>query len=72
MTQDDEPPHEGTWLLSAGRKVSHQSLISSHLSKEERLLGNSSAGERLPYNDYTTIDWLHDLVRTSRHSLARN
>ncbi|KAK3369926.1 chloride channel [Podospora didyma] len=25
-------------------------------------------GERLPYNDYTTIDWLHDLVKDSaRH-----
>ncbi|OIW23516.1 hypothetical protein CONLIGDRAFT_657732 [Coniochaeta ligniaria NRRL 30616] len=22
-------------------------------------------GERLPYNDYTTIDWLHDLVKDS-------
>jgi chloride channel 3/4/5 len=39
-----------------------QSIISSHLSKEEQLLSETAVGERLPYNDYTTIDWLHDLV----------
>lgn len=39
-----------------------QSVISSHLSKEEQLLSDTAVGERLPYNDYTTIDWLHDLV----------
>lgn len=39
------------------------SVISSHLSKEEQLLSDTAVGERLPYNDYTTIDWLHDLVR---------
>lgn len=38
------------------------SIISSHLSKEEQLLSDTAVGERLPYNDYTTIDWLHDLV----------
>jgi chloride channel 3/4/5 len=38
------------------------SFISSHLSKEEQLLSETAVGERLPYNDYTTIDWLHDLV----------
>jgi chloride channel 3/4/5 len=36
--------------------------MSSHLSKDEQLLGSTAIGERLPYNDYTTIDWLHDLV----------
>lgn len=25
----------------------------------------SVVGERLPYNDYTTIDWMHDLVKDS-------
>lgn len=39
-----------------------QSVISSRLTKEEQLLSDSAVGERLPYNDYTTIDWLHDLV----------
>lgn len=38
------------------------SIISSHVSKDERDLGDTAVGERLPYNDYTTIDWLHDLV----------
>jgi chloride channel 3/4/5 len=62
--------NEHTQLLSAqGRRLSTlqhrgdgQSIISSHLSKEEQLLSDTAVGERLPYNDYTTIDWLHDLV----------
>lgn len=41
-----------------------QSLVEAGLSKEDQLMGQSTVGERLPYNDYTTIDWLHDLVRT--------
>ena len=36
-------------------------MLDSQLGKE-RSLSISSVGERLPYNDYTTIDWLHDLV----------
>jgi len=39
-----------------------ESIILSHRSKEEQALGSTAIGERLPYNDYTTIDWLHDLV----------
>jgi chloride channel 3/4/5 len=39
-----------------------QSTISSAVTKEEQHLAGSTVGERLPYNDYTTIDWLHDLV----------
>lgn len=39
------------------------SFIKSHISVEEVALGNSTVGERLAYNDYTTIDWMHDLVR---------
>lgn len=43
-----------------------ESLLSSHISKTERALHSSTAlGEQLPYNDYTTIDWLHDLVKDS-------
>lgn len=46
-----------------GRKGSRAgSIISSHVSKDEAELGGTAVGERLPYNDYTTIDWLHDLV----------
>jgi hypothetical protein len=63
--------NEHTQLLSSqGRRLSAyqqeadaQSIISSHLSKQEQLLSDTAVGERLPYNDYTTIDWLHDLVR---------
>lgn len=42
-----------------------ESLVSSSFSKDERALHAVSAavGERLPYNDYATIDWLHDLVK---------
>lgn len=41
------------------------SIISSHLSGKERALAGTAVGERLPYNDYTTIDWLHALVSVS-------
>jgi chloride channel 3/4/5 len=68
-TPRDEEANEGTRLLDprvaelTGRKSSRaQSIISSHISKAEEALGGTSVGERLPYNDYTTIDWLHDLV----------
>jgi chloride channel 3/4/5 len=46
-----------------------QSTISSAVTKEEQELGGSTVGERLPYNDYTTIDWLHDLVWFSLPSI---
>jgi chloride channel 3/4/5 len=38
------------------------SIISSAVTKEEQAMAGSTVGERLPYNDYTTIDWLHELV----------
>lgn len=49
-------------LRSIVAEIDGASIASSHLSKEELALGESAVGERLPYNDYTTIDWLHDLV----------
>lgn len=74
---EDEGANEQTQLLdprvaqSNGRRRSCQRVdeiqaedaesITSSLSKEQ-LLGQTAIGERLPYNDYTTIDWLHDLV----------
>ncbi|KAH8592467.1 chloride channel [Bisporella sp. PMI_857] len=77
MSQDDQA-HENVPLLNPrvaqiiGQRRnsrSHQedvnSIISSHISKEEEALGTTAVGERLPYNDYTTIDWLHDLVKDS-------
>ncbi len=42
------------------------SIASSRISKEEQKLAGTAIGERLPYNDYTTIDWLHDLVSMPR------
>ena len=48
--------------LSAVQDEDAHSLVSDHVSKAEQALGNTPIGERLPYNDYTTIDWLHDLV----------
>lgn len=68
MAEDEEQPHESSPLLPAARKLSSQSSASSHLGKEEQLPVESSAGERLPYNNYTTIDWLHDLVRVDAHT----
>ena len=74
MPQDIEGPNERTKLLSHHpnnhRRLSAlqhdedaQSLIDSCVSKDEQALSSTPIGERLPYNDYTTIDWLHDLVR---------
>lgn len=39
------------------------SIIKSHVTADEMKMGDTAIGERLPYNDYTTIDFLHDLVR---------
>jgi chloride channel 3/4/5 len=47
------------------------SMVYSALTKEEAALAGSTVGERLPYNDYTTIDWLHDLVWLSRYFTGR-
>ncbi|KAK5134119.1 hypothetical protein LTR08_006894 [Meristemomyces frigidus] len=41
------------------------SMVKSHVTVEEQKMAESSVGERLAYNDYTTIDWLHDLVKES-------
>lgn len=70
MDDNHQPPSEATPLLHTFEHTSDadiESLLSSRLSKDERTLHAStgSVGERLPYNDYTTIDWLHDLVKDS-------
>ncbi|KAK0509760.1 hypothetical protein JMJ35_008154 [Cladonia borealis] len=56
--------HDGRLNALQQEEEAH-SLIESHVSKDEQALHNSVVGERLPYNDYTTIDWLHDLVKDS-------
>ena len=73
MPPDEEHATERTKLfynIANSRRLSAvqqeedaQSIIGSAVSKDEQALHNSPVGERLPYNDYTTIDWLHDLVR---------
>lgn len=70
MPQDEEVTegaHERTALLgtrvASRRGGEAHSIVSSAVSKDEQALGGTAIGERLPYNDYTTIDWLHDLVR---------
>lgn len=73
MPHHGDQPTERTKLLSHpvnDRRLSavqheedQQSVIGSFVSKDEHALSSAPIGERLPYNDYTTIDWLHDLVR---------
>ncbi|KIX94382.1 uncharacterized protein Z520_09768 [Fonsecaea multimorphosa CBS 102226] len=72
MAADEEQLDERTHLLPHDRRLNSlageadaASIVSSHISKEEQALGDTAVGERLPYNDYTTIDWLHDLVKDS-------
>lgn len=71
MAGDEEHANEQTHLLPHNKRLAYisvrrgsdaESIISSHLSKDELALGGTAVGERLAYNDYTTIDWLHDLV----------
>lgn len=69
--QNQHAPTETSALLS-GSSTSNleadvESQLSSAISNDEQALHFSSKaiGERLPYNDYTTIDWLHDLVKDS-------
>jgi hypothetical protein len=69
MANNEGPATESTHLLprdkrleSVYRDVEAQSIISSHVSRDEQMLRETAVGERLSYNDYTTIDWLHDLV----------
>ncbi|KAH8896499.1 putative chloride channel protein [Thozetella sp. PMI_491] len=55
--------HSSLSLLQQPYDGDIESLLDSQVSKDERALLGSYVGERLPYNDYTTIDWLHDLVK---------
>lgn len=74
MPQDIEQPNEHSKLLphphdrrfsAIQQEDDVQSVIGSYVSKDEQALSCAPIGERLPYNDYTTVDWLHDLVRQS-------
>ena len=83
MPQRVEQPNERSKLLSdpANDRLSSviqqeedaQSIIGSFVSKDEHaLFSTSKLGERLPYNDYTTVDWLHDLVCYPASKLKRD
>lgn len=75
MSIDVERATEHSHLLPNGHNEARrqtgdaQSILSSHVSKAEQALSAQPIGERLPYNDYSTIDWLHDLVRGEGTSL---
>lgn len=70
-TEDDSPSEETALLPPSlhqkafGRLLEDEtsSIVQTHVTKDEQALAGSAVGERLPYNDYTTIDWMHDLVR---------
>ncbi|EXF76870.1 voltage gated chloride channel [Colletotrichum fioriniae PJ7] len=68
MASGDGEPNETSPLLPTSQ--TRQSIPTpSHqpsLSKADQALGQSPPlGDRLPYNDYTTIDWLRDLTKDS-------
>ncbi|KAI9655330.1 MAG: hypothetical protein M1821_005477 [Bathelium mastoideum] len=78
----DETSNEHTPLLStmADRRLSllqrdeeASSILESCVTKDELQMSGNPVGERLPYNNYTTIDWLHDLIKDSyRHRNAHS
>ena len=82
MAPDEQLHDEHSNLLgSALRKRSFinrssedeaSSIVDSHVTRDEKALAHSSIGERLPYNDYTTIDWLHDLVKHEHGRFVMN
>lgn len=68
---DEITPLVDTVYLHPGYGVPHRrlsidtasSILNSHLSRDELALADTAIGERLPYDAYQTIDWLHDLVK---------
>lgn len=75
-------PDESSPLLGSGSDgsaaadveslVSASSPRSRHGSAAATSTTSFSVGERLPYNDYTTIDWLHDLAKDSARARHRH
>lgn len=66
-THDDRihflPVHERTPLLNRRLTLTPDQESLSAWTKESHAIASTAVGERLPYANYTTIDWLHDLVR---------
>jgi len=80
MAGAEEHANEQTRLLSHNKRLGSvsmrrgsdaESIISSHLSRDELAFGGTAVGERLAYNDYTTIDWIHDLVSSKSSQVVR-
>jgi chloride channel 3/4/5 len=55
--------HEGDGQARQLDQNSSSMAKDPEASAEEVKMGETAVGERLKYNDYTTIDWLHDLVK---------
>jgi hypothetical protein len=72
----EQLPNENTALLGGLQSRNHLVIDEesrshfSGVSREESALASTAIGERLPYNNYTSIDWLHDLV-CSLHTFIR-
>lgn len=54
--------HERTPLLNRRLTLTPDQESLSAWTKESHAIASTAVGERLPYANYTTIDWLHDLV----------
>lgn len=54
--------HDGGNQPSQLTQSSNSMTKDSETTAEEIKMADTAVGERLKYNDYTTIDWLHDLV----------
>lgn len=54
---NDGPQHK---IVSRGRQGSR--ALDRFISESEQRLKETYVGERLPYSDYSSIDFLHDLV----------
>lgn len=71
--EDDERTHllsnDSSRNDSKLPSIRHEEQDSTADSQEDPVPVEQSLGERLPYNDYTTIDWLHDLVSLKRDTL---
>ncbi|OHE97240.1 voltage gated chloride channel [Colletotrichum orchidophilum] len=69
MASDNTQPSETSPLLPPISQIRQPTPNSSQqlsLSKADQALGQlPPLGDRLPYNDYTTIDWLRDLTKDS-------
>lgn len=54
--------HEGQYQAAQLAQGSSSMNKDPETTAEEIKMADTAVGERLKYNDYTTIDWLHDLV----------